>query len=140
MKIPAHVVLTLVEQGVMFADGASRNARFGYCRKCRELVVRGLDHDRSALLVTADPYPLSPVGEVGALFSKRTTYDLVPHGAYDYRLNPRYVDEIRARAAGTGGGDVVAVHICGAPRLDTTESRIRAIPKPSNQGDNTCPF
>ena len=43
---------------------------------CGQYVLRGLDADRCALTVLADPYPLSALGEVGALGLGRPTYYL----------------------------------------------------------------
>lgn len=138
--MPAHVVLTLIEQGVLFADGMSRNAKFGHCRQCRTVIARGLDHDRVAMGVVVDPYPLSPLGEVAALFSSRRTYELSPHGAYDYRIDYRGPEEILAHPAGTARGDVVVEHACDGPVLAGLSSHIRAIPKPSKREDSSCPF
>ncbi len=134
--IPAHVVLSLIEQGVMFADAMSRNARMGYCRSCRAVVVRGLDHDRVAEGVVVDPCPLSALGELGAGFTGRDTYELSAKGAYGYEINPRGPEEITGAPAGRTCGDVVARHVCGSSPLASIASHIRAIPRPS-QGDNT---
>ncbi len=74
------------------ANGASRIAKYHRCRKCKAIVITGLDHDTCASTVTADPTPLNPITEVAAILTNRATFQApkTPEGGYrlDYRHPP----------------------------------------------------
>jgi hypothetical protein len=60
----------------VFADGVYRAAKVARCRKCRAIVIRGLDHDRCARLAVVNPAPLSVVSEALALMAGRAASGL----------------------------------------------------------------
>lgn len=95
----------------------SRAAQAGLCGNCRAPIMRGLDGDVAAFLVTVDPNPLDPLGEALALLAGRATFELRwQHGRYE--LEHRDAWSITARPAGTHPRlDVVAAHTCRTPRL-----------------------
>lgn len=139
--MPAHIVSHLIATGRVELDGATRRARVTSCRSCNAVVLAGLDHDKSAILVRVDPLPLAPAGELGALLTNRTTYRLT-RGGEGYRIDWRSSLHIRSKPAGSlTNADVVAEHKCSAilPANCYMESRIpnRAINK---ELDAICPF
>lgn len=137
--MPAHVVEHLIAIGRMDRDGISRRARPHACPNCHALTIVGLDHDRSALTVRADPSPLSPAGELIALLTGRPTYSLHPHGNR-YEINPRSQWAITSTPAGTlTSCDVVAAHQCHALDLETIQSQIPPLRSISTAATE-CPY
>jgi hypothetical protein len=111
VMIPTWLQTHLDAVGAWNADGISRAARAGYCRGCGRVVLRGLDADRAALPVAADPEPLNVLGEFLALSVGRKTFDLHWRGRYE--LDPREPWHIRARPAQLRGKSAVVVeHSC----------------------------
>ena len=111
--IPAWLQTILEAKGAWNVDGLSRAARAGYCRRCGRVVFRGLDADRAALSVTADPEPLNVLGEFLALSAGRRTFDLQWRGGR-YELNIREPEHIQADPARPRGKSCVVVeHRCG---------------------------
>jgi hypothetical protein len=110
--IPTWLQTHLEATGAWNTDGISRATRASYCRSCGRVVLRGLDADRAALTVTADPEPLNPLGEFLAVSSGRRTFDLSWRGRYE--LDFRDAWYIRARPARLHGKSAVVVeHSCG---------------------------
>jgi hypothetical protein len=110
--IPTWLQTILEAKGAWNSDGIARAARAGYCHDCGSVILRGLDADRAALTVVADPEPLNPLGEFLALTVGRRTYDLTWRGRYE--LNPRESGHIRAAPAQVHGKSAVVVeHLCG---------------------------
>lgn len=97
-----------------YLDGSRlhRRAATTTCRRCGMVVLRGLDADRCAFEVLADPRRLSPAGEVAALRDDRRTY-LLDHG----ELCRRNHWNIPGRPP-TDTRTVLAEHRCGAPVPD----------------------
>lgn len=107
-------------------DGVRRAARAHTCRRCGGHTMRGLDADRAAWAVAVDTHPLSPAGELAALLAGRATYSLIwISGLGRYEIDFRYPENIEHEPPGsTANRDVVVVHTCGAPRLDTLRTSI----------------
>lgn len=104
---------SLIERGLWDEDGIKRKARARHCKRCGAVVMAGLDHDRMALDVYCDPYPINALGEAVALLSDRRSYYLRWLGG-EYNLDPRYSWDIEAHAAGSQPNiDVLVNHICG---------------------------
>lgn len=82
---------------------------------CHERILTGMSDDWCALIVTVDPYPLNPYGELVARLQGRATYDLRREGDH-FRLYQRDHWHITGRPAGTVTPgwrcDVVADHWC----------------------------
>lgn len=76
--------------------------------RCRREILIALDHPRVGLDVHADPWPLSPVGEVAALRQSRATYEVKKYG-----FKKRSALDIRRRPA--GAVTVLAEHDCEHP-------------------------
>jgi hypothetical protein len=103
----------LEKTGVIDSDGIGRRARVRTCRGCSNTVLIGLDGDTCALVVEADPVPLSPLGEALALIEGRRTVTLSREGGR-YVLGIRYDLMIEAHAAGTQlNTDILRSHRCG---------------------------
>ena len=133
--IPAWLQTHLEAKGAWNGDGISRAARAGYCHDCGQVVLRGLDADRAALDVAADPEPLNPLGEFLALTVGRRTFDLTWRGRYE--LNPREPGHIRARPAQVSGKSTVVVeHLCG--QMMPIEGRIEEAQVV--KAEEGCPF
>jgi len=133
--IPTWLQTILEAKGAWNSDGVSRAARAGYCHTCGAVVLRGLDADRAALTVVADPEPLNPLGEFLAVSVGRRTYDLTWRSRYE--LNPREPAHIRAAPAQLlGKSSVVVEHLCG--QVMPIDGRIEKEPETANDG--RCPF
>lgn len=105
---------SLVDRGIWDENGLSRRTRARLCRKCGAPVMAGLDHDRAALSVYADPTPLNALGEAMALMDDRSTYSLRYIGGR-YELDHRAHWTIAAAPAGTDPRvEVLAAHKCGS--------------------------
>jgi hypothetical protein len=108
----------LVDNGHLTESGASRKAKPRRCRTCNAVVVIGLDADMCAFEVHADPVPLSQLGEALAVATGRRTVSFC-QSAGAYLLEQRWVEDIKARPAGTGTReDVLAEHRCREPVPD----------------------
>ena len=115
--IPAWLQTHLETTGAWNGDGVSRAARPARCRSCGRVVLRGLDADRAALPVSADPQPLNQLGEVLTLTTGRHTYDLEWRNGR-YELNPRRAAHITNSPPNSSPDkSVVAEHQCGRPAL-----------------------
>lgn len=129
MTLPAWLLKQLEDQGYI-VGGATRAARLRRCPTCTTTVLAALDADTCARRVTADPLPLSPLGEALALIGGRATYALWYWGGR-LELNHRTSFHIKGTPAGTTDRfDVVAEHRCGYPRLDSLPSVHRRTPTP----------
>jgi hypothetical protein len=106
----------------MTETGLTRRAHLRPCNgrapdgtRCRELVLAGLDADRTALEAFTDPAPLSALGEALAVVEGRRTYSLRREGG-GWVLDGRDHHRIAWSPAGTGSRlDVVRQHVCGTP-------------------------
>lgn len=110
------------------ATGATRKARLARCEECGYRVWRGLNADRGAQVVDADPTPLAPLGEAMARIGGWKTITLrwmLDHWIIDIR--DQWI--IAGEPPGTRANcDVLTVHRCG---IDTS-----ALPKgPSRMPD-----
>lgn len=105
----------LIAQGHLDFKGVGRRTRPRQCASCHADVLVGYDGDVLAFEVTADPVPLSAIGEVLALVEGRRTVAFNQEGG-KYVFNIRYVDHIRGRIAGASRmEDVLRTHRCGTP-------------------------
>lgn len=103
----------LIRKGVITERGVSRRARPRICLRCGLVALVGLDDERCALEVHADPVPLSTLGEALALIEGRRTLAL-HHEAARFVLDVREADHIADRPAGaTAREDVLRQHRCG---------------------------
>lgn len=137
--IPTWLRAHLEDRGLWDADGVGRAARAHRCR-CRSYVLAGLDADRCALPVAAEPDPLSARGEAVALIAGRATFSLrMLSGRLE--LDHRGHFEIRDRR--TTRIDVLAGHLCDQPSIGTVPglgaaSRLKFLVAIATSGD--CPF
>lgn len=106
--MPAWLRQHLDDLGVTNSDGIGRTVRHRHCPTCHANVLTGLDADRCALPVTADPTPLDAVGELLAVTTGRATLDLT---LSPLRLDHRDRWRIRSRRPAV----VLAEHRCGQP-------------------------
>lgn len=135
--MPAHVVAHLIAVGRIDSDGVSRSAHASRCA-CGEMTFVGLDHDKCAMTVRVDASPLARAGEVEALLTGRSTYELA-HTGRGYRIDPRRAAHIRKRPAGSlRSADVVAEHRCTTDPLTSTATRI--LTRQERSQDERCPF
>jgi len=137
--IPAWLQPILEARGAWNGDGVSRRAHAITCR-CGQTVIRGLDADRAALPISADPQPLNQLGEVLTLTTGRHTYDLEWRNGR-YELNPRRAAHI-ANSPPNSSPDtsVVAEHQCGrsAPALEMQSQANR--PVNAEKVNAECPY
>lgn len=125
--IPAWLRRHLEQTGVT-TQGYTRRARPDRCKTCRATVVKGWTDEPCAILASADPTPLSNLGEALALLQGRATYDLARRGGR-YELDHRESDHIASSPPETPdawrrNADVLAEHRCHADPLPSIESRL----------------
>lgn len=125
-----------------------RTAYPGRCRTCRARILRGLDSDLCAFQATADPTPLSPLGEALALLADRQTFHLRQERG-NLQLDRRDRWQIQGQPAGTAERlwpfDVVAEHACYSAPLPSIKSLLKTKPTttkkdPSNVQPSIPPF
>lgn len=87
-----------------------RRALFTRCRKCKEIVLRGLDADILAMEVTADPTPLDPMQELACVLTGRATYQ-ANVGGDEIKIIDR---QLRYTTAGVPPPrPIIPEHVCG---------------------------
>ena len=151
-KLPEHVKRRLEAMGLMDPDtGATRRARARHCERCKKVIMRGIDRDWGGVSVDCDRIPLTAQGELEAIMRNeatpieerfgQATYDLSWHGGSGYQLDGRRAEHIRLYPPGKqdAGTDILARHICNAPKLSGTQSAINDSPPPIALADK-CPF
>jgi hypothetical protein len=138
-RMPDWLQRHLEDIGVMAPGGITRAARARWCRRCHGPIMSGLDGDRIAAVVEVDPAPLDAAGELLALMSGASTYDLAWRGGR-YEIDPRTRYEIAGWPPGSRPGvDVVRAHICGYEQtVGTTETAITRYASTSLPDE--CPF
>jgi hypothetical protein len=100
-----------------------------HCPKCRRVVMTGPNAD-TGLDLTADPQPLTALGEALALMAGRATVEL--RWRYDhYEIAGRDHFRIRGSPAGTNGLDVLIVHECDREYGGTAINTVSRTRKPS---------
>jgi len=125
------LINSLIEKGILSADGVGRGARMNRCPSCRKIIIVGLDDDMCAGVARCDPTPLGLWGEVAALLDGLTTYDLAWR-ARRYELDRRESLNVTWRPAGQCEGfDVLADHRCGRAPQGATASQIKRKPRPA---------
>ena len=92
------------------AEIAARKAKARTCPACGAPILVGLDNDRCAHTVAADPRPLTWGGELAAALSGRHTFEYAAE-----ELHRRDHDRRRAPPP---FGPPIAAHICGQPLPD----------------------
>lgn len=103
----------LEARGQWNSDGIARKARGRLCPKCGEPTMAGLDADLCAGVAVCNPQPLTPLGEVYALFAGLRTFTLEWLGGH-YEINFRDEWRIKGMPAGSKKNvDVIAEHRCG---------------------------
>lgn len=112
--IPTWLRAHLEDRGLWDSDGIGRAARAHRCRSCRQYVLAGLDSDRCALPVAADPDPLSARGEAVALIAGRSTYSL---RFLSGRLELDHRTHFEIRGGRTDRMDILAGHLCDQPSI-----------------------
>lgn len=128
----------LIAAGAMTPDGTTRRAQPRRCRTCNAHVITGLDADRCALAVIADPTPLDAAGELLALVQGRRTFTL-NHDSGRMVLNYRDDGRIRHRPPG-GDYDVLPAHVCGQPLPAVTSNTLPAASVAALPEGAPCPF
>lgn len=131
----------LESKGQWNADGFSRKAHGRICRKCRQPMMIGLDSDVGGFPVQCDPAPLTPLGEVSALFAELHTYSIKWMGDR-WEIDFRDADRIKAAPAGSQPHvDVLAEHRCGVEFSGAQITDSNAIRADQSKGlHDDCPF
>lgn len=113
----------LVQSQLIRSDGIGRRCKPRRCRDCGEHVVVGLDGDRCARVVSAQPGPISREIEVAAIILGRKTFTLLPlvnsKSFPAFELIERTPSMIRRNSI----WDVLSEHRCGSP-MPTIPSRL----------------
>lgn len=78
------------------------------CRRCRAVILAGIDPDLNARAAVLDPLPVTPAGELAALLAGGESFDLLRGEDISYRAGW----SIAWRPANTS--PVLVTHICGA--------------------------
>jgi hypothetical protein len=142
---PSDLLRRVLEPlGLWNADGISRRARARHCRKCGALVMAGLDADVLAAPVLCDIQPLTPLGEIAALFEGIRTVSITWEGNR-FVIDDRDQWRIAGKPAGTApNSDVVTEHVCGRTVPHEMRAPSNAITAhtttPSKGTDDTPPF
>lgn len=110
------ILVRLARAGLVDDHGhaVGRKAKARSCPVCRRAVMTGLSSAFGGFAVSADPQPLSPMGEALALMAGRGTFSLRWLGDH-YELDKRDHFRIRGSPAGTKGIDVLVEHECAKP-------------------------
>lgn len=119
-----------------------RGVRAKWCQ-CGQPVIRGLNDDDAAWVVTCDPGPLTPLGEAIARIQGRGTFELRRvNGTYQLLRRDRLT--IRSRPPGEriwcGNIDVIAEHACYSFPLPTQPSVHQPEPPTRESNDDRPPF
>lgn len=122
--VEAHVQTppTPAPDGYEWVEKAGgRSARYTRCFDCRRPVLSGLDEDLGAFQVTADPTPLTALGEALVLLDDRRTVAARRHAQTGLVLERRSRDRIARHVPGTAqpwrAFDVLPTHQCGSAPL-----------------------
>lgn len=110
--LPDWLRQQLIDSGHIDPRGYTRTARYGTCDRCGRGVLRGLDDDRCAWHVTADPHEIDPAGEMLAFALGLRTFTLRKYNSgkgSGWSLDPRYPAAIEKGMT----TPVVAQHRCG---------------------------
>lgn len=127
--------MTLADLKKWLGRRSQRTATSGRCRTCRALVVQGLDADQCALPTTADPTPLTAIGETLALLDGLRTFTATRTNGGSVKLTGRNKFTADPRTA----FDVYASHECG--HIHTHIAVTRIAPFLDQVGVNdACPF
>ena len=70
-------------------NGANQTAKYHRCRKCKEIVLTGLNAHAAAWTITVDPTPLTKLTELAAILTNRDTVQATRHPGQGYELNYR---------------------------------------------------
>jgi len=76
MTLPARVLDAIATRTGVDPRGLTRRATWSSCRHCSTPILRGLDADMCAFEARADPHRITPLGELQALTTGLSTYDL----------------------------------------------------------------
>lgn len=111
--IPQWLERHLTELGRWNTDGVARGISTRQCKRCGDMVMRGLDADICAMPTTVDFIEVDQVGEIIVLAQGRWTYSvnrfLKSNGLMGWQLNTRY-----RRAWPKYRVAVVPSHLCGS--------------------------
>lgn len=110
--IPKHLIPTLeATTGLNFTDGNGRNVKREKCPHCGARILTGLDGNVGAILVHADPTPLSNAQELACTLTGRPTFFLDRRGK-GAALERRQHWHIGPHPAAKN--TIVPAHLCGA--------------------------
>src|SRR5688500_19264348 len=118
-----HVYEWMVRSQLIRADGIGRRCKLRKCGSCGDHIVRGLDGDVCAVVVSTSAGPICTKTEIAALVLGRKTYDLITIlGAKTF---PAFelVESTPARIRRTPRYDILATHVCNST-LPTIPSRV----------------
>jgi hypothetical protein len=128
MTLPDWLRAQLIDAGHIHPDGVTRIARYSTCPDCGRGVLRGLDDDRCAWVVTTDPHEIDAAGEMLAFAIGLRTFTLRKYmsgsGKSGWSLDPRYPAAIEAGMT----QPVVAQHRCG---ISIPAAAVTKLPAPS---------
>lgn len=89
----------------------ARRGLFGRCRRCRHIIITGLDNSLCAFKAEVDPTPLTAQQEYACYLTGRPTYDALLYGPAIELLH-RYPATVEPPEAKPWA--VVPAHQCGA--------------------------
>jgi hypothetical protein len=122
-------------------DGVTRGARLGTCERCRRPVLRGLDDDRCAMAVEADPFEVDRFGEYLALARGLRTFHLARRfnsaGAARWEIDPRTQWSI---AVERKRYPVIPQHRCGVILPAIANGMLAKLKPTSAEYDGPPPF
>ncbi|MDQ1738087.1 MAG: hypothetical protein QOH56_4338 [Pseudonocardiales bacterium] len=132
----------LEAKGQWNADGVSRKARGRICRRCQRPVMVGLDADLGGMPTACDLTPLTPMGEVAALFNGQPTFSLewlFDHYEIDFRDSHRILG---SPAGSSPKADVLALHRCDTQFNESQTADSKVINPNIEKGatPDECPF
>lgn len=118
-----HVYEWMVRSQLVRSDGVGRRCKVRTCSGCGEHVVRGLDGDRCAVVVSAQPGPISREVEVAAIVLGRKTFTLLP--LVNAKTFPAFelIERTPSMIRRNSIWDILASHVCNSP-LPTIQSRL----------------
>lgn len=138
MSLPEWLVAKLRADN---PDGVTRAARLGTCERCRRPVLRGLDDDRCAMAVEADPFEVDRFGEYLALARGLRTFHLARRfgnsGSARWEIDPRNqwsIESTRKRYP------VIPQHHCAIILPAVADGMLARLKPPSSDYDGPPPF
>lgn len=113
----------MVRSQLIRSDGIGRRCKVRVCRSCGDHIVQGLDGDRCAVVVSAQPGCISREVEIAAIVLGRRTFTLLP--LINAKTFPAFelIERTPSMIRRNSIWDILAEHVCNSP-LPTIPSRL----------------